>query len=110
MFENRYTLHNTVPLLILIALLIFSLFPFLKVRTNHHIDDECQIFKDNRELLTETRIDATKILLALRLWLTKYRNPIIWEKINHMEAHLEKRIGTPVWKEREVDVVNVSFM
>ncbi|KAL6439685.1 hypothetical protein ACFW04_004037 [Cataglyphis niger] len=24
-----------------------------------------------------------------------------------MEAHLEKRIGTPVWKEREIDVVNV---
>ncbi|KAL6439687.1 hypothetical protein ACFW04_004037 [Cataglyphis niger] len=97
--ENRYTCSrcNFAPLCSVAC----------EVRTNHHTDDECQIFKDNRELLTETRIDATKILLALRLWLIKYRNPIIWEKINHMEAHLEKRIGTPVWKEREIDVVNV---
>ncbi|XP_072750457.1 uncharacterized protein [Anoplolepis gracilipes] len=77
------------------------------VRTNHHTSDECQIFKDNRELLEETEIDVTKILLALRLWLTKYRNPTIWEKINQMEAHLDKRIGTPVWKEKEIDVVDV---
>ncbi|XP_070171716.1 SET domain-containing protein SmydA-8 isoform X1 [Polyergus mexicanus] len=78
-----------------------------EVRTNHHTDDECQIFRDNRELLAETGIDATKILLALRLWLTKYRNPIIWERINHIEAHLNKRIGTPVWTERKVEVVDV---
>ncbi|XP_029172034.1 SET domain-containing protein SmydA-8-like isoform X1 [Nylanderia fulva] len=79
-----------------------------EVRTNHHADDECQIFRDNQELLAKIGIDnTTKILLVLRLWLTKYRDPAIWEKINHVEAHLDKRIGTSVWKEREVDVVNV---
>lgn len=76
---------------------------------NHHTNDECQIFKENRELLADIEINATKILLALRLWLTKYRNPSIWERINHMEAHLNKKIGTLVWKENEIDVVNVSF-
>lgn len=104
-------LHNTVPLLILIALLNFvSFFLSLKTRTNHHTNDECQIFKENRELLANIEINATKILLALRLWLTKYRNPSIWERINNMEAHLNKRIDTLVWKENEIDVVNVSFM
>lgn len=78
-----------------------------EARTNHHTNDECQIFKENRELLANTEINVTRILLALRLWLTKYRNPSIWERINHIEAHLNKRIGTLVWKENETDVVNV---
>ncbi|GAB1863097.1 MSTAA protein [Camponotus japonicus] len=78
-----------------------------EVRTNHHTNDECQIFKENRELLANIEINATKILLALRLWLIKYRNPSIWERINNMKAHLNKRISTLVWKENEIDVVNV---
>lgn len=67
------------------------------------------MFKNNRDLLTENEINVTGILLALRLLLIKYRNPVIWEKINHMEAHLDKRIGTSIWRDREVNIVNVSF-
>lgn len=78
-----------------------------EVRTNHHTNEECQIFKDNRDLLTESGIDVARILLALRLWLIKHKNPAVWEKIDRMEAHLDKRIGTPVWNDREVNVVNV---
>lgn len=88
--------------------LIFFLLS-LKVRTNHHTNEECQIFRDNRDLLTESGIDAAGILLTLRLWLIKHKNPVVWEKIDRMEAHLDKRIGTPVWKDREVNVVDVSF-
>jgi len=88
--------------------LIFSII-FSKTRTNHHTSEECQIFKDNRDLLTENRIDAAGILLVLRLWIIKHKNPAVWEKIDHMEAHLDKRIGTSVWKDRKVNVVDVSF-
>lgn len=82
---------------------------FIQMRTNHHTNDECQILGENRKLLTESGIDATGILLVLRLWLIKYRNPTVWEKIDLMEAHLDRRVGTPVWKDREINVVNVSF-
>jgi len=75
---------------------------------NYHTSDECQIFKDNRDLLTENK--AARILLALRLWLIKYKNPVQWEEINRMEAHLDKRIGTYVWKDREIYVINVSLL
>ncbi|XP_012537740.1 SET domain-containing protein SmydA-8 [Monomorium pharaonis] len=78
-----------------------------EIRTNHHINEECQIFKDNQDLLAESKIDAAGILLALRLWLIKHKNPAVWEKIDHMEAHLDKRIGTSIWNDREVNVVNV---
>lgn len=81
----------------------------MKVQTNHHTNEECQIFGDNRDLLVENGIDAARILLALRLWLVKHKNPAVWKKIDHMEAHLDKRMGTPVWKDREVNVVDVSF-
>jgi hypothetical protein len=83
-------------------------FSFWKVRMNHHASDECQIFKDNRDLLTENEV--TDILLALRLWLIKHKNPVMWEEINRMEAHLDKRIGTSVWKDRETNVINVSLL
>lgn len=56
----------------------------------------------------EHGIDAAGILLALRLWLIKHKNPAMWEKIDRMEAHLDKRIGTPVWRDREANVVDVS--
>ncbi|XP_012234310.1 uncharacterized protein [Linepithema humile] len=67
------------------------------------------MFKNNRDLLIENddEINATGILLALRLLLIKYRNPAVWEKINYMEAHLDKRIGTSIWKDREVNIVDV---
>ncbi|KAG5331828.1 MSTAA protein, partial [Acromyrmex charruanus] len=78
-----------------------------EIRTNHHTNEECQIFKDNRDLLTENRIDVAGILLALRLWIIKHKNPAMWEKIDCMEAHLDKRIGTSVWRDREVNVVDV---
>lgn len=78
------------------------------MRATHHTNDECSILGENRDLLAENGIDATGILLALRLWLIKCSNPTVWEKIDHMEAHLDKRMGTPVWKDREVNVVNVS--
>lgn len=81
----------------------------MKIRTNHHTNEECQIFKENRELLAENGIDAAGILLALRVWLIKHKNPAVWEKIDRMEAHLDKRINTPIWKDREVNVVDVSF-
>jgi len=84
-------------------------FLFLKIKTTHHTNDECQMFKNNQDLLTENAINVTGILLVLRLLLVKYRNPAIWEKINHMEAHLDKRIGTSIWKDREDNIVNVSF-
>ncbi|KAL6254342.1 hypothetical protein P5V15_014390 [Pogonomyrmex californicus] len=78
-----------------------------EIRTNHHTNDECQIFRDNRDLLAGSEIDAAEILLVLRLWLVKHRNPLIWKKIDRMEAHLDKRLGTPVWRNRQVNVVNV---
>jgi len=57
----------------------------------------------------ESGIDAAGILLALRLWIIKYKNPTVWEKIDCMEAHLDKRIGTPIWRDRKVNIVDVSF-
>lgn len=78
------------------------------MRTTHHTNDECSILRENRDLLAENGIDVTGILLALRLWLIKCRNPTVWEQIDRMEAHLDKRMDTPVWKDREVNVVNVS--
>jgi len=95
----------------ILSKLSFLIFFFLslKIRINHHTNEECQIFKDNRDLLTENGIDAAGILLALRLWIIKHKNPAVWEKIDCMEAHLDKRIGTSVWRDREVNVVDVSF-
>ncbi|XP_014482025.1 PREDICTED: uncharacterized protein LOC106748219 isoform X2 [Dinoponera quadriceps] len=81
-----------------------------EARTTHHTNDECTILRDNRNLLAENGIDVTGILLALRLWLIKCRNPAVWEQVDQMEAHLDKRMGTPVWKDREVNVVNIIRM
>ncbi|XP_077261989.1 SET domain-containing protein SmydA-8 isoform X2 [Temnothorax americanus] len=78
-----------------------------EARTKHHKNEECQIFRDNRDLLTENGIDAAGILLALRLWLIKHKDPTVWEKIDRMEAHLDKRIGTSIWRDREINIVNV---
>ncbi|XP_011703428.1 PREDICTED: protein msta, isoform B-like isoform X3 [Wasmannia auropunctata] len=77
-----------------------------EVRTNHHTTEECQIFRDNRDLLAESKIDAAGILLALRLWIIKHKNSVVWEKIDCMETHLDKRIDTPVWRDRQVNVVD----
>ncbi|KAL0124887.1 hypothetical protein PUN28_006630 [Cardiocondyla obscurior] len=55
----------------------------------------------------ENEINAAEILLTWRLWLIKHKNPIVWEKVDCMEAHLDKRINTPVWKDREVNVVDI---
>ncbi|EFN79379.1 SET domain-containing protein SmydA-8 [Harpegnathos saltator] len=81
-----------------------------ETRTKHHTSDECLILGENRDLLAKNGIDATGILLALRLWLIKCRNPAVWEQVDHMEDHLHERMGTPVWKDREVNVVNVIRM
>lgn len=103
-FENRrvtqrYIIRNSASCFLL----------SLKIRTIYHTSDECLIFRENRDMLVENGIDATGILLVLRLWLIKYRNPAAWVQVDHMEAHLDKRMGTPVWKDREVNVVNVGF-
>ncbi|XP_020287894.1 protein msta-like [Pseudomyrmex gracilis] len=76
-------------------------------QARHHTSDECQIFRDNRDALAKNENDVTRILLPLRVWLMKHKNPAVWEEVDHMEAHLDKRINKPIWKNREVNVVDV---
>jgi len=106
--ENKENLRELSHYLIFEIMLLNFSSRSTKVRMNHHASDECQIFKDNRGLLTENEI--ADILLVLRLWLIKYKNPLMWKEINRMEAHLDKRIGTSVWKDRETNVINVSLL
>lgn len=41
------------------------------------------------------------------MWLIKKKDEVLWEKIIRLEAHLEARRGTNVWKDREENIINV---
>ncbi|XP_053994489.1 SET domain-containing protein SmydA-8-like isoform X1 [Hylaeus volcanicus] len=78
-----------------------------KEESKHHTPDECEILEKNRDLLTDKIADVIGVLLPLRLWLLKQRNPELWAQIEPMEAHIDKRRNTSVWKDREENVINV---
>ncbi|XP_076654987.1 SET domain-containing protein SmydA-8 isoform X2 [Halictus rubicundus] len=75
--------------------------------SKYHTTDECEIFKKNQDLSSENIEDIIGVLLPLRLWLLKQRDPGAWGQVESMEAHIHKRRNTPVWKDREINVINV---
>ncbi|XP_014206919.1 protein msta-like [Copidosoma floridanum] len=74
-----------------------------------HSGAECDFFRDNKEVCSELVDEVTRVLLHLRLWLLKSSDEesSSWKEIERMEAHLEQRRGTDVWREREEQVVDV---
>ncbi|XP_068980216.1 SET domain-containing protein SmydA-8-like [Bombus flavifrons] len=76
-------------------------------RSKHHTPDECEIFKRNKDLLINNTENIIGVLLPLRLWLLRQRDPELWKQVESMEAHTDKRRNTSVWKDRELNVVNV---
>lgn len=77
-------------------------------RSKHHTPDECEIFKRNKDLLINNTENIIGVLLPLRLWLLRQRDAELWKQVESMEAHTDKRRNTSVWKDRELNVVNVS--
>lgn len=75
--------------------------------SKYHTSDECEILRNNKDLSSENVEDIIGVLLPLRLWLLKQRDPGAWEQVESMEAHMQKRRNTSVWKDREVNVINV---
>ncbi|CAK9798280.1 SET domain-containing protein SmydA-8, isoform A [Anthophora plagiata] len=75
--------------------------------SKHHTPDECEIFKSNKDLRTSNIESIIGVLLPLRLWFLKQREPELWKRIQSMESHVDKRRNTSVWKDREVNVINV---
>ncbi|XP_076754158.1 SET domain-containing protein SmydA-8 [Xylocopa sonorina] len=76
-------------------------------KLKHHTPDECAILKSNKNLSVSNIEDITGVLLPLRLWLLKQRDPELWKQVESMEAHIDKRRNTSVWTDREITVVNV---
>lgn len=75
-----------------------------------HTSDECELLRKKQELCRDDIPLLTKILLHLRLWQWKLKesNDDIWRKILTLEAHMNKRRDTEVWKDRQKTVVDVS--
>lgn len=73
----------------------------------YHTPDECEIFENNKDLLSSNVVDIIGVLLPLRLWLLKQRDPVLWKQVESMESHVDKRRNTPVWKDREENVIDV---
>ncbi|KAK0098482.1 hypothetical protein PV326_008080 [Microctonus aethiopoides] len=74
-----------------------------EARKSYHTIEECEILK--RKIISLKSVK--EILLPLRLWLIKKKDQVLWEKIISLEAHLEARRGTNVWKDREENIINV---
>ncbi|KAL2721330.1 SET domain-containing protein SmydA-8-like isoform X1 [Vespula maculifrons] len=72
-----------------------------------HTPEECQIFKDNQKISKDKLYDIIGILLPLRLFLLKDRDQDLWEKVDRMESHMDKRRDTLIWKDREVNVIKI---
>ncbi|XP_076223616.1 uncharacterized protein LOC116430906 isoform X2 [Nomia melanderi] len=72
----------------------------------YHTPDECEMFKNNKDLLSSNIVDIIGVLLPLRLWLLKQRDPVLWGQVESMESHVDKRRNTSVWKDREENVIN----
>ncbi|XP_043249726.1 SET domain-containing protein SmydA-8-like [Colletes gigas] len=81
--------------------------PACEEQSKQHTSDECEVLKNNKDLLTDKIVDVINVLLPLRLWLLKYKNPELWERIQSMEAHIDERRNTSVWKDTEENVINV---
>ncbi|KAF7997635.1 hypothetical protein HCN44_006206 [Aphidius gifuensis] len=75
-----------------------------KERKNHHTTEECELFKlkNSKKVLSQMTIHETRsILLFLRLYLVKKRDPSVWNKILKLEGHLETRRDTKIWFESQ---------
>ncbi|CAD6216292.1 GSCOCG00004443001-RA-CDS [Cotesia congregata] len=73
-----------------------------ETRESLHTPEECKLLKD--KLSESVNQDVRGILLLIRLLLTKKRNAELWNRIINLEAHLEERRNTYVWKERQEEI------
>ncbi|XP_008547423.1 SET domain-containing protein SmydA-8-like [Microplitis demolitor] len=78
-----------------------------ETRKSFHTAEECQLLQDKLTGDSVNQLDVKGILLPLRLLLIKESNPELWDKIMKLEAHLDERQNTVVWKERQEEVVDV---
>ncbi|XP_044595553.1 SET domain-containing protein SmydA-8-like isoform X1 [Cotesia glomerata] len=73
-----------------------------ETRESFHTPEECKLLKD--KLSESVNQDIRGILLLIRLLLIKKRNAELWNRIINLEAHLEERRNTHVWKERQEEI------
>ncbi|XP_012268041.2 SET domain-containing protein SmydA-8-like [Athalia rosae] len=71
-----------------------------------HSDAECELFQTT-DPCTHEISKHPGTLLPLRLWLLHKSHPEIWENILQMEDHINERRGTPVWRDRNENVVQI---
>ncbi|XP_078050769.1 SET domain-containing protein SmydA-8 isoform X2 [Augochlora pura] len=81
--------------------------PNCKADPKYHTQDECEMFKNNKDLSLDNIEEIIGILLPLRVWLLKQREPTTWRQVECMEAHIDKRRNTSAWIEKETNVINV---
>ncbi|KAG7208616.1 hypothetical protein KM043_014823 [Ampulex compressa] len=70
--------------------------------SSNHTAYECRAFQSNATLSASRISEIINILLPLRLWLVKEHEPTKWKKIESLEAHVNERRDTEVWREREI--------
>ncbi|XP_034951070.1 SET domain-containing protein SmydA-8-like isoform X2 [Chelonus insularis] len=73
----------------------------------YHSAEECQLFKEKLTLDDLKKFNIRSILLPLRLLLIRKQDEELWQKVLKLEAHLDARRNTLVWKERQENVVDV---
>ncbi|XP_076662818.1 uncharacterized protein LOC143366016 isoform X2 [Andrena cerasifolii] len=73
----------------------------------YHTTDECDLLKYNENLSTNDIPDIIGVLSPLRLWLLKQKDSELWRQVESMEAHIDERRNTPIWRDGEVNVINV---
>lgn len=81
-----------------------------KSRKTHHTKDECDAFCRNESLSSLDKLPTVmQILLPLRIWLLQKGDEALWNRVLSMEAHVDERRDTPIWKNREVNVIEVNI-
>ncbi|XP_034190876.2 SET domain-containing protein SmydA-8 [Osmia lignaria lignaria] len=81
--------------------------PGCEEQSKHHTPYECDTFKNNKKLSSDNIGEIIGILLPLRLWFLNQTDPELWKRIETMEAHMDERRNTSVWRDREINVINV---
>ncbi|XP_058795741.1 SET domain-containing protein SmydA-8-like isoform X2 [Phymastichus coffea] len=72
-----------------------------------HAARECNVFREKQASLLNNLNLLARVLLHLRLWLLKDEDDGVWNSLMSMEAHLNERRNTAVWKDCETRIVNV---
>lgn len=62
-----------------------------------HKEEECDLFKSSK-VTSQELVENCQIVTPLRCLLLKKHQPVLWDDLAKLEAHLEARRGSPIWR------------